>query len=139
MNIDSINNGYVIDHITAGKAMQIYDMLDFASLDCPVAMIMNVHSSKMGKKDIIKIDGEVDINLEVIGYISLDSTVNVIKNGEIAGKSHIAPPEKLVDIIKCKNPRCITTTEQDIHHVFLLSNAQKREYRCRYCEAMARK
>ena len=139
MNIDSINNGYVIDHITAGKAMQIYDMLDFASLDCPVAMIMNVHSSKMGKKDIIKIDGEVDINLEVIGYISHDSTVNVIKNGEIAGKSHIAPPEKLVDIIKCKNPRCITTTEQDIHHVFLLSNAQKREYRCRYCEAMARK
>ncbi len=139
MNIDSINNGYVIDHITAGKAMQIYDMLDFASLDCPVAMIMNVHSSKMGKKDIIKIDGEVDINLEVIGYISPDSTVNVIKNGEIAGKSHIAPPEKLVDIIKCKNPRCITTTEQDIHHVFLLSNAQKREYRCRYCEAMARK
>ena len=132
MNIDSINNGYVIDHITAGKAMQIYDMLDFASLDCPVAMIMNVHSSKMGKKDIIKIDGEVDINLEVIGYISPDSTVNVIKNGEIAGKSHIAPPEKLVDIIKCKNPRCITTTEQDIHHVFLLSNAQKREYRCRY-------
>ena len=139
MNIDSINNGYVIDHITAGKAMQIYDMLDFASLDCPVAMIMNVHSSKMGKKDIIKIDGEVDINLEVIGYISPDSTVNVIKNGEIAGKSHIAPPEKLVDIIKCKNPRRITTTEQDIHHVFLLSNAQKREYRCRYCEAMARK
>ena len=139
MNIDSINNGYVIDHITAGKAMQIYDMLDFASLDCPVAMIMNVQSSKMGKKDIIKIDGEVDINLEVIGYISPDSTVNVIKNGEIAGKSHIAPPEKLVDIIKCKNPRCITTTEQDIHHVFLLSNAQKREYRCRYCEAMARK
>ena len=139
MNIDSINNGYVIDHITAGKAMQIYDMLDFASLDCPVAMIMNVHSSKMGKKDIIKIDGEVDINLEVIGYISPDSTVNVIKNGEIAGKSHIAPPEKLVDVIKCKNPRCITTTEQDIHHVFLLSNAQKREYRCRYCEAMARK
>ena len=139
MNIDSINNGYVIDHITAGKAMQIYDMLDFASLDCPVAMIMNVHSSKMGKKDIIKIDGEVDINLEVIGYISPDSTVNVIKNGEIAGKSHIAPPEKLIDIIKCKNPRCITTTEQDIHHVFLLSNAQKREYRCRYCEAMARK
>ena len=129
MNIDSIQNGYVIDHITAGKAMQIYNMLDFASLDCPVAMIMNVHSSKMGKKDIIKIDGEVEINLEVIGYISPDSTVNVIKNGEISGKSHIAPPEK---------PRCITTTEQDIHHVFLLSNAKKREYRCRYCEAMAR-
>ena len=83
MNIDSIQNGYVIDHITAGKAMQIYNMLDFASLDCPVAMIMNVHSSKMGKKDIIKIDGEVEINLEVIGYISPDSTVNVIKNGEI--------------------------------------------------------
>ena len=139
MNIDSIHNGYVIDHITAGKAMQIYDMLDFASLDCPVAMIMNVHSSKMGKKDIIKIDGEVEINLEVIGYISPDSTVNVIKNGEIVGKSHIEPPEKLVDIIKCKNPRCITTTEQEIHHVFVLSNAQKREYRCRYCEAMARK
>ncbi len=138
MNIDSIHNGYVIDHITAGKAMQIYDMLDFASLDCPVAMIMNVHSSKMGKKDIIKIDGEVEINLEVIGYISPDSTVNVIKNGELVGKSHIEPPAKLVDIIKCKNPRCITTTEQDIHHVFLLSNAQKREYRCRYCEAMAR-
>ena len=138
MNIDSIQNGYVIDHITAGKAMQIYNMLDFASLDCPVAMIMNVHSSKMGKKDIIKIDGEVEINLEVIGYISPDSTVNVIKNGEISGKSHIAPPAKLIDIIKCKNPRCITTTEQDIHHVFLLSNAKKRENRSRYSEAMAR-
>ena len=138
MNIDSINNGYVIDHIAAGKAMQIYDMLNFASLDCPVAMIMNVHSSKMGKKDIIKIDGELDINLEIIGYISPDSTVNIIKNGEIVGKKHIEPPEKLVDIIRCKNSRCITTTEQDIHHVFLLSNAQKREYRCRYCEAMAK-
>ncbi len=138
MNIDSIHNGYVIDHIAAGRAMQIYNMLDFASLDCPVAMMVNVHSGKMGKKDIIKIDGEVEINLEVIGYISPDSTVNVIKDGKIVGKSHIAPPEKLIDIIKCKNPRCITTTEQDIHHVFLLSNREKREYRCRYCEAMAR-
>ena len=139
MNIDSIKNGIVIDHITAGLGMELYSLLKLDTLDCSVVIGKNVGSRQMGKKDIIKIDGEVDINLEVIGYISPDSTVNVIKNGEIAGKSHIAPPEKLVDIIKCKNPRCITTTEQDIHHVFLLSNAQKREYRCRYCEAMARK
>ena len=138
MHIDSIKEGIVIDHITAGNAMRIYNLLGFDKLECSIAIIKNVNSKKMGKKDIIKIDGEVEINLEVIGYISPDSTVNIIKNGEIVGKSHIAPPEKLVDIIKCKNARCITTTEQDIHHVFLLSNAKKREYRCRYCEAMAR-
>ena len=136
MNIDSIQNGYVIDHITAGKAMQIYNMLDFASLDCPVAMIMNVHSSKMGKKDIIKIDGEVEINLEVIGYISPDSTVNVIKNGEISGKSHIAPPEKLIDIIKCKNPRCITVTEHYVKPNFILVDKENALYRCEYCDTL---
>ncbi len=138
MNIDSIKNGIVIDHISAGKAMQIYEMLSFNSLSCPVAMIMNVASGKMGKKDIIKIDGEIDVNLSVIGYVSPDSTVNIIKDGEIIEKSHIAPPKTLTNIIKCKNARCISTSERDIDHVFILTNEEKREYRCLYCESVAK-
>ncbi len=138
MTIDTIQNGIVIDHITAGRAMQIYNMLGFDKLSCPVAMMMKVHSGKMGQKDIIKIDGAVDVDLAVIGYVSPDSTVNIIKNGKIVSKSHIAPPEKLTNIIKCRNPRCITTTERDLDHIFVLSNKDKREYRCMYCEVMAR-
>lgn len=138
MTIDSIHNGLVIDHIASGKAMQIYEMLNLGSLGCPVAMMMNVHSVKMGKKDIIKIDGEIDIDLEVIGYVSPNSTINVIKDGKRVSKSHVSPPEKLIDIIKCRNPRCITTTERDIPHIFMLSGREKCEYRCMYCEGMAR-
>ena len=137
MNIDSIQNGFVIDHIPAGKAMQTYEMLGLDALDCPVAIIKNATSSKMSRKDIIKIDADIDINLNVIGFISSDITVNVIKNGERIEKKHIPLPEKLDDIIKCKNPRCITTTEQGIHHIFKLTDRDSRTYRCIYCDTRA--
>ena len=135
MNIDSIKNGIVIDHITAGKAMQLYKMLGIDKLDCCVAVIQNVGSGKMGKKDIIKIDSSISIDLDVIGYVSPNATINIINNGKIVSKEHIDLPRKLTDIIYCKNPRCITTTEQEIKHVFVLSD--KGEYRCLYCETKA--
>lgn len=132
MNVDGIKNGIVIDHISAGKAMQLYQMLGLDRLDCCIAVIQNVQSNRMGKKDIIKIDSDIDIDLDVIGFISPDATVNVIKNEKIVDKKHIAPPQKLTDIIKCKNPRCITTTEQEIKHVFVQTG--RGEYRCVYCD-----
>lgn len=135
MNIDGIKNGIVIDHITAGKAMQLYTMLGIDQLDCCVAVIQNVGSRKMGKKDIIKIDSSISINLDVIGYVSPNATVNVIEDGKIVRKEHIDLPKKLTNIIYCKNPRCITTTEQEIQHIFTLSD--KSEYRCVYCETKA--
>jgi len=134
MNIDSINNGFVIDHITAGKAMEIYEILGLDKLDCPVAMIMNVKSERMGKKDIIKIDAVIDINFEALGYVDSEITVNIIENGNLVGKHTISLPEKIVDIIKCKNPRCITSCEQGIKHEFHLVDKEKRIYRCAYCE-----
>lgn len=135
MNIDSIKNGIVIDHIAAGKAMQLYRMLGLEKLDCCVAVIQNVASCRMGKKDIIKVDSSIDINLELIGFVSPNATVNVIRNGERIDKKHIALPDRLVNIIRCKNPRCITTTEQEITHIFVRSEAG--EYRCLYCETKA--
>ena len=135
MNIDSIKNGIVIDHITPGKAMQLYQMLGIDKLDCCVAVIQNVGSRKMGKKDIIKIDSSISINLDVIGYVSPNATINIIENGEIVRKEHIDLPRRLTNIIYCKNPRCITTTEQEIEHIFMLS--EKGEYRCLYCETKA--
>ena len=135
MNIDSIKNGIVIDHITAGKAMQLYKMLGIDKLDCCVAVIQNVGSAKMGKKDIIKIDSSISIDLDVIGYVSPNATINTIENGVIVRKEHIDLPKKLTNIIYCKNPRCITTTEQEIQHVFVLSD--KGDYRCLYCETKA--
>jgi len=135
MNIDSIKNGIVIDHITPGKAMQLYQMLGIDKLDCCVAVIQNVGSRKMGKKDIIKIDSSISINLDVIGYVSPNATINIIENGEIVRKKHIDLPRRLTNIIYCKNPRCITTTEQEIEHIFMLSD--KGEYRCLYCETKA--
>lgn len=138
MNIDSIKNGVVIDHITAGKAMQIYNMLNLDSLDCQVAIIMNTQSAKMGKKDIIKIaTTEVELDLDVLGYVSPTITVDIIADGVCTEKRHIDLPERLVDIIKCKNPRCITTTEQEIHHIFELTDREKGEYRCIYCDTKA--
>ncbi len=134
MNIDSIKNGIVIDHITAGKAMQIYNMLGLDSLDCSVAIIKNATSSKMGKKDIIKIDSSIDIDLDILGYITPNASVSIIRDGALVEKRHIAPPEKLTNIIKCKNPRCITRTEQEIKHVFLLTDKAKMIYRCIYCD-----
>ena len=136
MNIDSIRNGVVIDHISAGKAMQLYSMLGLDALDCSVAVIKNVPSKKMGKKDIIKIDASLDLNFDVVGFISPNATINIIEDGKLTKKNHVDMPKKLVNIIKCKNPRCITTTEQDIEHIFVSDN-KKTEYRCLYCETKA--
>ena len=136
MNIDSIQNGIVIDHITAGKGMKLYDLLSLDELDCSVAIIKNVVSKKMGKKDIIKIDADIPVNIDVIGYIDPDATVNIIRNGVRAEKMNIRMPAILTNVIKCKNPRCITTTEQELDHVFKLTDKENKVYRCVYCETM---
>ncbi len=137
MKIDAIVNGIVIDHITVGKAMEIYKFLDLESLECPVAIIKNVSSKLMGKKDIIKIDADIDVDLDAIGYIDPDATVNIIKNGELVDKKKLNLPEKITNVIKCKNPRCITTTEQELQHIFKLTDKENRVYRCIYCESKA--
>ena len=135
MKIDSIQNGIVLDHITAGKALQIYKDLGLGDLDCSVALIQNVKSGKMGKKDIIKIDMSYDINLDVIGYIDPDITVSIIKDGETIEKKKVDLPRELVNIKKCRNPRCITAIEPGIPHIFKLTDEKNRVYRCIYCEA----
>ena len=137
MNIDSIVNGIVIDHITAGRGMRLYELLGLDTLDCTVAIIKNVTSKKMGKKDIIKIDADISLNVDVIGYVDPDVTVNIIKNGELVEKRRIAKPETLKNVIKCKNPRCITSTEQELDHIFKLTDAENGVYRCIYCETKA--
>ena len=137
MNIDAIENGVVIDHISAGRSMDIYRYLKLDELDCCVAIIKNVRSDRMGKKDIIKIDSAIDIDLDVLGYMSPHITVDVIRDGQRVEKKHIELPETLTNILRCKNPRCITTTEQEIPHIFRLANAEKREYRCIYCDTKA--
>ncbi|MEE1278102.1 MAG: aspartate carbamoyltransferase regulatory subunit [Acutalibacteraceae bacterium] len=139
MNIDSINNGFVIDHITAGRGMRLFDLLNLDELDCSVALIKNVGSKKLGKKDIIKIDADIDINFDVIGYVNPGITVNIIKNGEIIEKKQIEMPKQLVNVIKCKNPRCITSVEQELDHVFRLTDEENKIYRCLYCETQAGK
>lgn len=137
MKIDSIKNGIVIDHITAGCGMKIYDMLGLDRLDCSVAIIKNAFSLKTGKKDIIKIDSSIDINLDIISFISPNATVNIIENEVCIEKRSVELPERLVNIIHCKNPRCITTTEQEIPHEFVLTDREKGEYRCLYCDTKA--
>lgn len=137
MKIDSIKNGIVIDHITAGCAMQIYNMLELDRLNCSVAIIKNAPSLKSGKKDIIKIDSNIDINLDIISFISPNATVNIIENEICVEKRSVELPEKLVNIIRCKNPRCITTIEQEIRHEFYLTDREKGEYRCVYCDTKA--
>ncbi len=137
MTIDSIKDGVVIDHIKAGMAMKIFKILNLENYDCQVAVIMNASSKKMGKKDIIKIASDVKIDLDVLGYTDPDITINIIKDGALSEKKHLELPKKIVDVIKCKNPRCITTTEQGISHVFELKDEEKRVYRCMYCEAKA--
>ncbi|MBQ3151682.1 MAG: aspartate carbamoyltransferase regulatory subunit [Clostridia bacterium] len=134
MRIDEITNGIVIDHIKAGKGMQIYHFLKLGELDCPVAIIKNVNSHRMGKKDLIKVDTPMDIDLDVLGYIDAGITVNIIKDGKRVNKLNPTLPEKLVNVIKCKNPRCITTTEQEIDQIFKLTDKEKKVYRCAYCE-----
>lgn len=138
MTIDEIKNGIVIDHITAGLGMKIYNLLKLDELECSVAFIKNAPSRKMGKKDIIKIDAAIDLNTDILGYIDPDITVNIIKNGKNVEKKRIALPEKLTNVIKCKNPRCISGTEQELPHVFTLTDKEKRIYRCLYCESQAK-
>ena len=134
MNIDSIHNGVVLDHIQAGKSMDIYKYLHLDQLDCSVAIIKNVRSSRMGKKDIIKIDSPMDLDLDVLGYIDSNITVNIIKDGVRVEKKKLELPEKLVNVIHCKNPRCITVAESQLDAIFVLSDADKHTYRCAYCE-----
>jgi len=137
MNIDSIVNGIVIDHIQAGKGLDIFHFLKLDELDCAVALIMNASSKKMGKKDIIKIDTAMEIDVDVLGYIDSNISVNIIENGKLLRKMHVELPEKLTNVIKCKNPRCITSVEQEIPHIFKLTDKEKGVYRCIYCESKA--
>jgi aspartate carbamoyltransferase regulatory subunit len=137
VNIDSIQNGIVIDHITAGRGMKLYELLHLEQLDCSVAIIKNVHSQKQGKKDIIKIDADIPVNLDVIGYVDPGVTVNVIRGGELIEKKRIDMPETLTNVIFCKNPRCITSCEQELKHIFKLTDRANKVYRCLYCETKA--
>ena len=137
MNIDSIQNGIVIDHITAGRGMKLYELLHLEQLDCSVAIIKNVHSQKQGKKDIIKIDADIPVNLDVIGYVDPGVTVNIIQGGVLVEKKRIDMPETLTNVIFCKNPRCITSCEQELKHVFKLTDRKNKVYRCLYCETKA--
>lgn len=137
MNIDSITNGIVIDHITAGCGMRLFELLQLENLEASVAIIKNVSSKKMGKKDIIKIDADISPNFDVIGFVDPGATVNIIKNGQLAEKRSIEMPAQLVNVIQCKNPRCITTCEQELDQIFKLTDAKNKVYRCLYCETKA--
>ena len=135
MNIDSILNGVVLDHIQAGKSMEIYKYLHLDKLDCSVAIIKNVRSNRMGRKDIIKIDSPMELDLDVLGYIDPNITVNIIHDGKLVEKKHLELPKKLLNVIRCKNPRCITVAEPQLDAIFLLSDSETHSYRCAYCEA----
>lgn len=139
MTIDSIKNGIVIDHIEAGKSMELYRILGLEQLDCSVAILRNVTSKTKGRKDIIKIDSLIDIDLNVLGYIDPGITVNIVQNGEIVDKRHLELPEEVTNVIHCANPRCITSTEQELPHIFKLTDRENRVYRCVYCETKAEK
>lgn len=134
MNIDSIKDGYVIDHIQAGKGMEIYELLHLNELDCQVAIITNAKSKKTGKKDIIKVDKEIPINLDTLGFIDHNITVNIVKDNKIVEKRKLNLPEKIVNVAKCNNPRCITSIEKDLDQIFVLTDREKEVYRCKYCE-----
>ncbi len=137
MTIDSIKNGIVLDHIQAGKSMEIYRILELSALDCPVAIIKNAVSKKGGHKDIIKIDSLIDMNLDVLGYLDPGITVNIVRDGHIVEKRQLSLPETVTGVIKCKNPRCITSIEQELAQVFKLTDREKGMYRCIYCETKA--
>ena len=138
MTVDEIKNGIVIDHISAGKGMRIYKLLGLDGLECSVALIKNAPSRKMGKKDIIKIDADIEVNTEILGYVDPDITVNVIKDSRLVEKKTIALPERLTNVLTCKNPRCISTTEQELPQIFTLADRETRVYRCLYCESKAK-
>jgi aspartate carbamoyltransferase regulatory subunit len=135
MTIDAICNGIVIDHIPAGQGMELYRLLGLSSLNCQIAVIQNAPSKKMGTKDFIKVAAPMDLDMDLLGYFAPDATVNIIRDGALVEKKKMALPETLTNVIFCKNPRCITTTEQELPHVFRLTDADKRTYRCIYCEA----
>lgn len=138
MTIDSIKNGVVIDHIIAGNAMYLYEVLGLEKLDCQVAIIKNADSKKLGKKDIIKIDSLIDVDFDVLGYVDSGITVNIIKDGKLMEKMSLQLPEMITNVIKCKNPRCITSVEQELPHIFKLTDREKGIYRCIYCESKAK-
>ena len=135
MKVDSIKNGIVLDHITAGKVMEVYNALNLDKLDCTIAILKNVPSHKMGHKDILKIDNDFDIDLDVLGYLDHNITISYIKDGTTVEKKHLALPERIKNVERCKNPRCITTVERGIDQEFYLANREKKIYRCIYCDA----
>ena len=137
MNVDSIKNGIVIDHITAGRGMRLYELLGLDKLECTDAIMRNVPSKKMVKKDIIKIDADIPVSFDVIGFVDPDVTVNLIRDGALVEKRSIDIPETLVNVIKCRNPRCITSVEQELDNVFRLTDKENKIYRCIYCETKA--
>ena len=135
LNVGALREGYVLDHIKAGKAMTIYHDLQLDKKDCTVAIIKNARSNKLGKKDIIKVECPIDeLDLDIVGFIDHNITVNIIKDEKIVEKRELKPPRQIVNIIKCKNPRCITSIEQGLDHIFFLSDPEKEIYRCKYCE-----
>lgn len=135
LNVGQLNEGVVLDHIKAGKAMDLYRYLKLDKMDCQVAIIKNARSNKLGRKDILKIECPIeDVDLDVLGFIDHTITVNIIKDGEIVEKKQLTLPKKLVNIIHCKNPRCITSIEQELEHVFFLADEERAIYRCKYCE-----
>ncbi len=137
MNIDSIKNGIVIDHITAGKGMLLYELLHLGELDCSVALIKNAPSRKICKKDIIKVDSDIAIDYDVVGYAAPEATVNIIKDSVLVEKCTVPIPQTLTNVIHCKNPRCITSVERDLDNIFELKDAESKVYRCLYCDAEA--
>lgn len=134
LNISGLDNGVVLDHIPAGKGMELYKYLELQELDCQIAIIMNADSKQMGKKDIIKISTDIELDLDVVGFISRHITVNIIKDGVVIEKKVLKHPKKLINVIRCKNPRCITSIEQELPNIFLLSENHTKTYRCLYCE-----
>lgn len=139
MVIDAIENGIVIDHISAGRGMELYSILGLDRLDCPVALLKNVASAKRGRKDIIKIDGVHELDWDVIAYVDPNVTVNIITDGKCSEKRQLRLPKRLTGVLRCKNPRCITSVEQELPQVFKLTDPEKRIYRCLYCEAKSEK
>ena len=135
MNIDGVNTGIALDHIKAGKSMQIYELLGLDKINNCVAIIQNADSAKYGKKDIIKIDQIIDLDFDVLGYIDSNITVNIVKDGKLERKHHMELPQTLKNVVKCKNPRCITSVEQAIVHTFKLVDKENKVYRCIYCDA----
>ena len=135
MSIGRISQGFVLDHIKAGKSMQLYKYLNLDKLDCAVAIIKNVKSRKMGKKDILKIECPIDfVDLDILGFIDHNITINIIEDEHVVNKKDLALPKEITNVIKCKNPRCITSIEQELEHVFVLTDKEKKVYRCKYCE-----